>query len=79
MNQLTTKTGKSVINKTTKTPMYNLPIEQRINNVYKELFGMTVKQIKQLIDNKQLNEEMRATLDVVRMAGITSSMNSLSL
>lgn len=37
--QLTTKTGKPVISKFTKLPMYKEPVEKRIIRLCKELYG----------------------------------------
>ena len=44
MCQLLTKTGKKVIDHTTKLPIYTKPVEMRIKNIAKEL-GYTKQQL----------------------------------
>jgi len=81
--QLLTKNGKPIINRLTKLPIYTQPVEQRINNTYKELTGLTKTQAtKALIDGK-INEswknEIKEVLFTSKLAGINSSMKSLDL
>ena len=58
-NQLTTKNGKPIINRLTKLPIYTQPVEQRINNTYKELTGLTKPQATKALTNGKLNESWK--------------------
>ncbi len=80
--QLLTKTGKPLINKQTKLPIHSNTIEARINKMYLSLFNMTKSQVDHLLktstsDNQKVRE-IKDVLFAVKLAGIQSSMNSLS-
>lgn len=81
--QVLTKNGKPVINRITKLPIYNQTVEQRINNVYKELTGLTKQQANKALSHGKINEswknEIKSVLFTVKLATITSSMKSLQL
>jgi len=83
MSQLLSKNGKPIIDRATKLPIYTKPVEHRINNIYKELFGMTKREINNVSNNKiadnQLISEIKTVLFAVKTAGIQSSLKSLQL
>lgn len=81
--QLLTKNGKPIIDRVTKLPIYSQPVEQRINNAYRELTGLTKPQATKALTHGKINEswknEIKEVLFGVKLAGIKSSMKSLDL
>lgn len=80
--QLLTKTGKPIINRVTKLPIYSQPVDYRINNIYKELTGLTKRQALAALNNDKLSDnwknEIKSIIFAVKLAGINSSMKSLN-
>lgn len=74
MNQ----TKRPRINRMTKLPIYNESIDNRINNVYKQLTGLTKPQAMKALSNDKLSDnwknEIKCILFTVKMAGISSSI-----
>lgn len=81
--QLTTKSGKPVISKQTKLPIYNKPVENRINSLYKELTGFTKTQAMRALElnriNKTWQNDIKDVLYTVKMSGIRSSMSVINI
>lgn len=78
-----TKNGRPIINRETKLPVYTKSVDSRINNLYKELTGMTKSQAMKALScqtvSNILKEEIKCVLFTSKLATIKSSMTSLSL
>ena len=72
------KTQRPRINRLTKLPIYNESIENRINNVYKQLTGLTKSQAMKALSNDKLSDnwrnEIKCLLFTVKMAGDRKSV-----
>lgn len=76
--QAKSKTGKPIKNKVTKLPIYTKPVDLRINEIYKELVGMTKQQAQRALSlgkiNQEWQSEIKSVMFTVKMSCIQSEL-----